>query len=126
GAEGTIAEGQVLDDEDGLADGGHSRHRADCAEMMVGVKCEMPGGSGILGLPEIVRPAFEHGNSANGALHWTAHPFPADWRAGVQDHTFAESFYDLPGRLHVDENRISAQHPAQRFRVRVFDLFQRP
>ena len=122
GAVGAIAEGAVLDHQDGLAARGHAGHRPDGVVAVIGLEPERAAGRLGLGIGQVPRPALEHRNAGDGAAQRPAHALPADRRPRMQDVALAEPPNRLARRHHVDEHRIAREHAPQRLGIGGVDL----
>ena len=121
---GAVPERLVLDHQQRLAFGGHAGHRADGAEMVVGMEREGAGGRLGFGFVEGRSPALEHRNAGHRAPHGAAHALPSDRRAGMQDHAIRrDREWPARRRHHVDEDRVAGEDALERFLVGLFDLF---
>ncbi len=90
---------------------GHGRangasHRADGGMMVTGFEDNLTSGSQSPCVGEILRPSFIEDCADDGALHRSAHVFPGDGRAAVQDHAFCHIGDDLAGNPDAPKDRL--------------------
>ena len=116
-AEGPVAEGAVLHDEDGHGGGVDAGHRADAAVVLAGLEAESRRRRASPGLHLVGGEALEDGRAGDGPALAAPVGLPVEAGAGGEDEVVGHAGHDLACREDVDEHGVGGAHAGHRLLV---------